>query len=100
MQYVTDGRFKYIWFPRLGTEQFFDLRSDLSESADLADHPDWQEEAALWRRRLVEVLEQRNLGLTDGGKLVSQAGKPFIVSPHYQARLEASSFDWQRWERK
>lgn len=98
MQYITDGRFKYIWFPLLGTEQFFDLRTDLSESADLADHPEWQEEVAVWRRLLVEVLEQRNLGLTDGGKLVSQAGKPFIISPHYQTRLESSSFDWHRWE--
>ena len=79
-QYVTDGKRKYIWFPRLGTEQFFDLARDPAESTDLSGDPLHQEEMALWRNRLIAELEPRKLGLVKEGKLVRQKGP--IVSPY------------------
>jgi arylsulfatase A-like enzyme len=88
MQYVTDGRMKYIWFPRLGTEQLFDLEKDRYETKDVAKDPDYAEQLSLWRGRLIAELEPRNCGLTDGDRLVCQAGKPPIVSPHYRERIE------------
>lgn len=94
MQFLTDGKIKYIWFPRLGAEQLFDLQADLSESIDLAPLPEWHDVLAVWRQRMVQRLASRDLGLTEGDQLVSQAGKPFIVSPYYKKRLEASSYDW------
>ncbi|CAG7635644.1 arylsulfatase [Paenibacillus allorhizosphaerae] len=87
MQYVTDGRVKYIWFPRIGTEQLFDLSSDPYELTDLAQRPEHREQLAAWRQRLISVLEPRSAGMTDGDRLVSQAGKPFVKSPHYAERL-------------
>ncbi|NLA83334.1 MAG: arylsulfatase [Clostridiales bacterium] len=87
MQFVTDGKWKYIWFPRLGTEQLFDLTNDPGECHDLAQNKDYQDELLKWRSRLIKELEPRNLGLVDGGKLVCQKGKPPIVSPHYEKRI-------------
>ncbi|CAM4346908.1 arylsulfatase [Paenibacillus alkaliterrae] len=91
MHYLTDGRTKYIWFPRLHSEQLFDLESDPGECRDLANRPDERQRLLHWRRRLVDILAKRNAGLTDGADLVCQAGKPYIVSPHYEARVNACS---------
>ncbi|CAG7637703.1 Arylsulfatase [Paenibacillus solanacearum] len=88
MQYLTDGGWKYIWFPRIDREQLFDLTADPMECLDLSEDPAYRSDLLLWRERLVQELEPRKLGLTDGGRLVGQAGKPFIVSPHYGVRME------------
>src|SRR5690606_20109563 len=89
MQYVTDGKMKYIWFPRLGTEQLFNLEQDRYETVDLSSDPGYADQLNLWRGRLISELAPRNLGLTDGDRLVCQFGKPPIVSPHYQERLNS-----------
>jgi arylsulfatase A-like enzyme len=91
MQYVTDGRWKYIWFPRLGTEQLFDLGIDRGECRDLSGDPQYSAELAAWRERLIQVLEPRNAGLTEGGRLVCQAGQPPLVSPHYKLRTDPAN---------
>ncbi|MDF2658565.1 MAG: sulfatase, partial [Paenibacillus sp.] len=70
MQYVTDGRWKYMWFPRIGTEQLFDLAADPGECEDLAASGHYSAELIRWREKLVAVLAQRNAGLTDNGSLV------------------------------
>ncbi|PYI50777.1 arylsulfatase [Paenibacillus flagellatus] len=94
MQYMTDGKRKYVWLPRIGREQLFDISRDFREERDLSADGDWREELDVWRKRLVAELEPRGAGLTDGGRLVSQAGKPFLVSPRYRERLEASPYKW------
>ncbi|MDF2652617.1 MAG: sulfatase [Paenibacillus sp.] len=91
MQYVTDGSMKYIWFPRVDTEQLFDLNVDPGECHDLSDEPGAQLELQRWRDRLIAELVPRGAGLTDGKRLLSQAGKPFLVSPHYKARVSGES---------
>jgi arylsulfatase A-like enzyme len=91
MQYVTDGRWKYIWFPRLGTEQLFDLGIDRGECRDLSGDPRYTGELAAWRERLIQVLEPRNAGLTEGSRLVCQAGQPPLVSPHYKLRTDPAN---------
>jgi len=78
-QYVTDGKRKYIWFPRTGQEQFFDIESDPTESRNLVSDPARRAEVALWRERLVRELQSRNAGLVRDGHLVRQ-DRP-IVSP-------------------
>ncbi|MFE5318284.1 arylsulfatase [Paenibacillus sp. NPDC056579] len=88
MQYVTDGRIKYIWFPRLGTEQLFDLRQDRYELIDRSTDPNYSDTLLHWRRRLIAELAPRDVGLTEGDRLINQAGKPPIVSPRYRERLE------------
>lgn len=88
MQYITDGKVKYIWFPRIGTEQLFDLKNDPYECNDLSQIDTYKDELLKWRQRMVNELKPRNAGLTDGTKLVCQKGKPFLVSPNYAKRIE------------
>ncbi|MFW6146421.1 MAG: arylsulfatase [Planctomycetota bacterium] len=74
-QAVTDGKQKFAWHSQSGQEYFFDLETDPFEQRNLAaSHPD----AALWRRRLVEVLEPRADGMVDGGRLVAGTTTPPI----------------------
>jgi arylsulfatase A-like enzyme len=70
MQYLTDGKEKYVWFPVTGEEQFFDLTEDRRELRDLARDPDRAERVTLWRRRLVELLGERGDGFSDGRQLI------------------------------
>ncbi len=78
-QFVTDGKRKYIWFPRTGCEQFFDLERDPDEMHDLIDDPDYSDEVTRWRGYLVNELEARDCGLVEDGVLVRQTDP--IVSP-------------------
>lgn len=83
MQYLTDGRRKYIWFPNLESEQFFDLTEDPTECQDLASEPSRATEVASWRSRLVEILAARDCGLVRDGRLVSRGETRAVVPPHY-----------------
>lgn len=74
MQYVTDGKKKYVWLPGQDVEQLFDLETDPREMVNLADDPDYADEMALWRGRLIQELEGRSEGFTDGEKLLKQDG--------------------------
>lgn len=97
MQYVTDGKVKYIWFPRLGTEQLFNLENDRNECIDLAQDSGYAEVLPHWRKRLIKELEPRNLGITDGDNLICQKGKPPMVSPKYLERKKRAGFDWDKY---
>lgn len=70
MQFLTDGKEKYIWFTKDGTEQFFDLDADPWELHNLAKDPSAANRVAKWRTRLVEELSKRPQDkLTDGKRL-------------------------------
>ena len=69
-QCLTDGREKYGWFTSDGREQFFDLTDDPQELHDLSAAPDRAERVAWWRARMVERLEGRPEGFSDGKRLV------------------------------
>ena len=87
MQYLTDGKMKYIWFPRTGLEQLFDLAADPYECRDLVNRADYAGELGRWRSRLVDILAARDAGLTDGDRLVCQKDRPYLVSPMYDRRM-------------
>ena len=80
--FVTDGRWKFIWFPYLGTEQLFDLAADPGECRNLAGHPDHAETLAVWRARMVRELEPRECGLVRNGRLVQLTTDQVVKSPH------------------
>ena len=98
MQYLTDGKWKYIWYPRTGREQLFNLMEDPYECKDLVDDDSYKEELLKWRLNLVRELEPRDLGLTNGDELVCQAGKGPIISPNYKERMEKVDFDWMEYK--
>ncbi len=79
IQWVTDGREKYIWLSKHGIEQFFDLEVDPQELHDLAREPGPKVKPRLdlWRSRLVSELEGRPEGYVKNGQLI--AGRPTMV---------------------
>ena len=94
MQFVTDGRYKYVWLPRADTEQFFDLETDPGELHnriyDNAMHPHIE----CLRNYMINVLGMRDNGMVKDRQLVSQENMPPQVSPHYMKRREASPYKW------
>jgi arylsulfatase A-like enzyme len=86
MQYVTDGRSKFVWLPRIGQEQFFDLSSDPGECRNLIDDPAHREAVDLWRGRLIAELKERDCGWVRGGKLYCPP-EP-LISPYKSRRWE------------
>jgi len=72
---LTDGLQKYIWDPKDGSEQLFDLASDPNECHDLSGDPAHAECLNLWRQRLVSELRDRPEGFVEDEKLV--AGRPW-----------------------
>ena len=68
-QWITDGRFKYVWFPRTGAEQLFDLIDDPTECRDLAA----ADPATVDRLRtvLTAALDGREEGYVRDGELVA-----------------------------
>ena len=86
MQYLCDGKVKYIWFTRTGREQLFDLTEDPYECHDLSGNPEWRGTLQKLRQRLASELDPRGIRLKADGTLPVQ-DKPFI-SPLYRKRLE------------
>jgi hypothetical protein len=72
--------------PENGREQFFRLTEDRSESKDLIHDPSYSDVICRYRSRLIEILRERNIGLTDENGLTVQS-KP-IVSPEYAKRVK------------
>jgi len=79
--FITDGKLKYVWRPRDGAEQLFDIDNDPHERHDLADTAEKEELLGPWRARLIGHLKDRAEGFTDGHRLIS--GRPHDhVLPH------------------
>lgn len=74
VQFITDGRHKYIWHTQTGREQLFDLDEDPNELRDLARRPEAQTLLAPWRERMIQTLKDRPEGFTDGRALIP--GRP------------------------
>lgn len=70
IQWLTDGREKYVWYSGTGREQLFDLAGDPQELHDLASAPAYAARLSHWRRRLTEELTGREEGFTDGSRLI------------------------------
>jgi arylsulfatase A-like enzyme len=85
MQFVTDGRRKFIWLPRLDLEQFFDLEKDPGETRNLINDPAYEQEINTWRGYLIREFEKRDCGWVENGKLQCPADEP-LVSPHKNKR--------------
>ncbi|MFH1570532.1 MAG: arylsulfatase [Gemmatimonadota bacterium] len=78
MQYLTDGRDKYIWYTATGQEQLFDLAADPEERRDLAPDPAQRPRLEQWRGRLVAELAPRADGLSDGRRLIPGTRLPAV----------------------
>lgn len=74
LQWVTDGRRKFVWMSGSGQEQFFDLERDPQETRNLVNAPEHADEAGQWRSGLVDSLSGREEGFVVDGALVT--GRP------------------------
>jgi arylsulfatase A-like enzyme len=74
VQWLTDGRMKYIWWSGTGAEQLFDLRRDPAELHDLGRSA--RAETARWRARLVCELSGRPEEFAKARRLVT--GRPLF----------------------
>lgn len=74
LQWVTDGKRKYLWASAKGIEQFFDLEADPQELHNLIDDPTRAAEIDDWRRRLINYLDGREEGYVANGELIT--GRP------------------------
>ncbi len=83
MQYVTDGREKYIWFHHTGRERLFNLVADPGELHDLAGEAALRPHLERWRGVLAEVNERRGDPRGQGGRLVVQE-QALALSPYYE----------------
>ena len=72
--YITNGKEKYIWYSQTGTEQFFDLEKDPEEKNNLIGTPLYQEKIRLRKEQLIQELNGREEGYSDGKLLI--VGKP------------------------
>jgi len=83
MQYLTDGREKYIYFPVTGREQLFDLQRDRQELHDLAAEAGSADRLEHWRGLLIERLGARGDGFSDGRTLLrKEPGYSPVVAGH------------------
>ncbi|MHC4873456.1 MAG: arylsulfatase [Planctomycetota bacterium] len=69
MQFLTDGKKKYIYYPGSGEEHYFDLQKDPQELYNLSEDKKYSEEISKWREILVKELTGRPEQFTDGKTL-------------------------------
>ena len=87
MQFVTNGRRKFVWLPRIDMEQYFDLEQDPDECCNLIDDPDRQDEINQWRSYLVDELKARDCGWVKDDQPWCPNGEP-LVSPYKKVRWQ------------
>jgi arylsulfatase len=68
VHFLTDGRWKYVWFPETATEQLFHIDGDSGETFDLAHDTESSEVVSAMRDLMVQALRGRSR-LTDGRRL-------------------------------
>lgn len=67
---LTDGRWKYIWYPEGPSEQFFDLESDPQELHNLADADKYKEKCREMHAILLERHSARHSACVENGELI------------------------------
>ena len=99
MQYVTDGREKYIWFHHTGRELLFNLFKDPAELHDLSGDVSAKPRIELWRRRLAEINENRGDPRGQNGQLVPQPEGAITLTPNYYKWKERADVEIERLRR-
>lgn len=68
---ITDGHWKYIWYPEGSAEQLFDLHRDPDELQNLAGLPEYRQAQARLKEELVARHTARQSPAVQDGKLVA-----------------------------
>ncbi len=70
---ITDGRWKYIWYPEGPCEQLFDLQIDPHETQNLASSQPYRQKRDELKQQLTCSHRQRELDTIRDGKLIERA---------------------------
>jgi len=84
MQFITDGKDKYIFYPGTGEEQFFDLVNDPVEMTNLVNDPAYADRVQQGRTRLITELESRPENFVVNGQLATLGGPTPSFLPEYK----------------
>jgi len=84
MQFITDGKDKYIFYPGTGEEQFFDLVNDPVEMTNLVNDPAYADRVQQGRTRLITELEGRPENFVVNGQLATLGGPTPSFLPEYK----------------
>jgi len=89
MQFLTDGKEKYIWFTKTGKEQLFDLSADPQELHNLSSNPAYSQRLNYWRLNLIIQLKNRTGdGMSDGKRLIPGVLVPSVRKPLKEVRMQ------------
>jgi len=80
--FITDGRYKLIFFPFDGSLQFFDLASDPGECFDEINNLKYCSVIKQLTDELIEEFKMRNWPVTDGVRLFAKPKGLVMKSPH------------------
>jgi len=86
MQFLTDGKEKYIWEPGYAKQYFFDLIEDPEERRNLASEPGQDARIQPWCDQLVEILRDREEGFVQDDRLVRAKSRK--MAPEYEGSTE------------
>jgi arylsulfatase len=67
---ITDGKWKYIWYPEGPVEQLFDLNTDPYELNNVAEDPSQLARRSALREELINRLAEMNSPFVEDGELV------------------------------
>lgn len=91
MQFIVKDGFKYIWLPRIGEEELFDLNQDPKELMNLAQNSEYNELLMDMREKMIDIFKDR--GMDIGSKKQLYKWEDTLQSPHYKERILNSSLD-------
>jgi len=80
---ITDGRWKYIWYPEGGTEQLFDLENDPQELHDLAALASYDGRRRAMQDKLIHWLAAHRPEFVRKGALII---RPLVREPEIDRR--------------
>lgn len=81
---LTDGQWKYIYFPYDGSEQLFNLNDDPQENHQLSNLKEYHDQLVEWRYRMGEHLKERGTEYVVDGVPVKR--KDRLYSPNMPSR--------------
>lgn len=70
---ITDGKYKYIWYPEDESEQLFDLINDPKEIKNIADKEQYKEIKLKLKNELIKSDNTKNIGYSKDGSLITIA---------------------------
>lgn len=79
-QWIATNKDKYIWFTQTNIEQYFDLENDPKEIHNLIKEPSYQKRITTLRQYLIDKLQYREEGYSDGLQLIANRTPQTLLS--------------------